>query len=81
MRDPADPAEALAALNVSCRTRTKGKLPGVLQVLTVYRYGSETYEVALTAGRDETVHAEPFDAVALFVGVFFGDDTPPPAGR
>jgi Uma2 family endonuclease len=52
-----------------------------LQVLTVYRYRSGTYEVALTAGREETVHAEPFEAVALSVGVFFGDDTPPPAGR
>jgi Uma2 family endonuclease len=45
-----------------------------LQVLTVYRYGNETYEVALTAGRDETVYAEPFDAVPLAVGVFFGDE-------
>lgn len=46
----------------------------VAQVLPVYRHGGKSYEVASTAGRDETVHAEPFDAVPLPVGVFFGDD-------
>jgi Uma2 family endonuclease len=44
------------------------------EVLTAYRFGSGTYEVALTAGRDETVRAEPFGEVDLRVGVFFGDD-------
>ena len=44
------------------------------QVLTVYRFGTETYEVALTAGRDETVRAEPCESVELAVGVFFGDE-------
>ena len=46
----------------------------VEQVLTVYRHSGSTYEVALTAGREETVHAEPFDAVALPVGILCGDD-------
>lgn len=37
------------------------------EVLTIYRFGTQTYEVALTAGRDETVHAEPFEAVPMSV--------------
>lgn len=44
------------------------------EVLTVYRHGGRAYEVALTAGRDETVHAEPFDAVPFPVAILFGED-------
>ena len=44
------------------------------QVLTVYRHGGSRYEVVLTATGDEVVNAEPFEAVSLPVGVFFGAD-------
>lgn len=44
------------------------------RVLTVDRHRGSTYEVALAATRGETVHAEPFDAVPLPVGLLFGDD-------
>ncbi|MDQ3030859.1 MAG: Uma2 family endonuclease [Myxococcota bacterium] len=47
------------------------------QVLTVYRHSGATYEVALTATRGETIHAEPFDAVPLPVAILFGDDPEP----
>jgi Uma2 family endonuclease len=43
------------------------------EVLTVYRHSGSAYEVALTAGGDETVHAEPFEAVALPLAVFWGN--------
>lgn len=44
------------------------------EVLTVLRHRGAAYEVALTAGRDDIVHAEPFDAVPFPVGILFGDD-------
>ena len=43
-------------------------------VLSVYRHAGARYELALTASRDEVVHAEPFEEVELPVGVFFGLD-------
>jgi hypothetical protein len=43
-------------------------------MLTVHRLEPHGYLVALTAATGETVHAEPFDAVELRVGVVFGDE-------
>lgn len=42
--------------------------------LLVYRFGPESYAVALTAGIDEVVRAEPFDAIEIDVGTLFGVD-------
>lgn len=44
------------------------------ETLTVYRWTSEGYLVALRAERDERVRAEPFDAIELQIGVLFGDE-------
>ena len=44
------------------------------ETLTVYRWGDAGYVTALVADRHELVHAEPFDAIPLRVGVLFGDD-------
>lgn len=45
------------------------------QVLTIYRFQSGVYQLALTATSGETVRAEPFEAVALEVGTLFGADS------
>ena len=42
------------------------------QTLTVYRYATEGYFVALTAGRGQKVRAEPFDEVELEIDLLFG---------
>jgi Uma2 family endonuclease len=42
--------------------------------LVVYRWTEAGYLAVLTAKRDETVRAEPFDAVEIRVGVLFGDE-------
>lgn len=44
------------------------------ETLTVHRHVAEGYVVALVAGRDEVVRAEPFGAVELKVGLLFGED-------
>lgn len=44
------------------------------ETLTVYRWTADGYLVALTAQREERVHAEPFSDVELAVGTLFGDD-------
>lgn len=44
------------------------------ELLTVQRWSADGYLVVLTAGKGETVRAEPFDAVELVVGELFGDD-------
>jgi Uma2 family endonuclease len=44
------------------------------EVLTIYRHRGELYEVALTAERDETIAAGPFDAVPFRVAILFGAD-------
>lgn len=44
------------------------------EVLVVQRWSTDGYLVVLTAGRGETVRAEPFDQVDLVVGQLFGDD-------
>ena len=44
--------------------------------LTVMRWSPEGYVTLLRAGREETVRAEPFEAVQVAVGTFFGDDPP-----
>lgn len=44
--------------------------------LTVMRSSADGYITLLRAERHETIHAEPFEAVALFVGSLFGDDVP-----
>ena len=41
------------------------------ETLTVYRWGIEGYVVALSAGREETVHAEPFEAIAVDIADLF----------
>ena len=40
--------------------------------LTVHRWTSEAYMDPLVAGRDETVQAEPFDAITLETNLLFG---------
>lgn len=42
--------------------------------LAVYRWAPEGYIEILVAERGEVVHAEPFDATPLQVGILFGDD-------
>jgi Uma2 family endonuclease len=42
------------------------------ETLTVHRHASEGYVVALVAGRDEVVRAEPFDAIEIPVALLFG---------
>ncbi len=42
--------------------------------LTVYRYTTDGYLVALRADRQERVHAEPFDGIRLHVAVLLGGD-------
>jgi Uma2 family endonuclease len=44
------------------------------KILTVYRLDGAGYAVALQAKHGETVHAPPFEAVPLRVGLLFGDD-------
>ncbi|WP_437735428.1 Uma2 family endonuclease [Sorangium sp. So ce1335] len=44
------------------------------EVLAVHRWMPDGYLNVLTAERGERVRAEPFDAIALSVGVLFGDD-------
>lgn len=46
------------------------------RVLLVYRWTAEGYLLARSAGVTETVHAEPFEAVGIFVGSLFGIDPP-----
>jgi Uma2 family endonuclease len=45
-----------------------------VETLTVYRWHPDGYLHVLGARRDERVRAEPFDAVQLQIGVFFGED-------
>ena len=54
---------------------------GVLQTrhrlvaaLSAYRWSADGYVEVLVTERGERVRAEPFDAIELSVGVFFGDD-------
>ncbi|MFO0590273.1 MAG: Uma2 family endonuclease [Polyangiaceae bacterium] len=44
------------------------------ETLTVYRWTREGYLYVLGACRGDRVRAEPFEAIDLQVGVFFGDD-------
>lgn len=44
------------------------------ETLTVHRWTAEGYLIALRAGREATVRAEPFDAIELRVGTLFGED-------
>lgn len=48
------------------------------ETLTVYRWGQDGYIELLVAERGERVRAEPFEAIALQVGVLFGDDEDDP---
>lgn len=49
-------------------------LDPVNETLSVLRWTPQGYSEVLSAQRGETVRAEPFDAVAIPLGVFFGDD-------
>ena len=42
------------------------------ETLTVYRWTSEGYVVALSAGRHDVIRAEPFEAREIEVGALFG---------
>jgi len=44
------------------------------ELLVVHRWEPAGYLTALTAGRGETVRAEPFDAIELPIGILFGDE-------
>ena len=44
------------------------------EVLVVQRWATDGYLVVLTAGKGETVRAEPFAETELVVGELFGDD-------
>jgi len=44
------------------------------KILVVHRHQPDGYLVALTAGADEIVRAEPFGEVELRVGILFGDE-------
>jgi Uma2 family endonuclease len=44
------------------------------ETLSVNRWTADGYVEVLGAERGERVHAEPFDAIEIAVGVFFGDD-------
>ena len=44
------------------------------ETLTVYRHEEAGYLLALASTTGETVHAEPFDEIAIVVGELFGRD-------
>lgn len=44
------------------------------ETILVYRWTADGYTDVLSAERTDRIRAEPFDAVELPVGVFFGDD-------
>jgi Uma2 family endonuclease len=44
------------------------------EMLAVYTWAPEGYIEIVAAERGEVIHAEPFDATPLQVGVLFGDD-------
>lgn len=46
----------------------------VTETLTVHRLTPDGYLIALRAGREATVRAEPFEAIELRVGTLFGDE-------
>lgn len=46
----------------------------IAETLTVYRWTSDGYLQVLSAERGERIRAEPFTAVELQIGIFFGDD-------
>jgi Uma2 family endonuclease len=49
-------------------------LDPVRETLSVLRWSPDGFIEILSAMRGETVRAEPFDAIEISVGVFFGDD-------
>lgn len=49
------------------------------ETLLVCRWASEGYLEVQAAERGERIRAEPFDAIELPIGVFFGDDEDVPA--
>jgi Uma2 family endonuclease len=46
----------------------------VEETLAVHRWHADGYVEILIADRTESVHAEPFEAIELRIGVLFGDD-------
>jgi len=44
------------------------------ETLTVHRWTADGYLIALRAARGSIVRAEPFDAIEIAVGSFFGDE-------
>ena len=51
------------------------------QTLTVHRWTPEGYLVVLKAERGERTRAEPFEAIELQVGIFFGDEDDAPSAE
>ncbi|NUQ74755.1 MAG: Uma2 family endonuclease [Polyangiaceae bacterium] len=49
-------------------------LDPVRETLSVLRWSPDGYIEVLSAMRGERVKAEPFDAIEISIGVFFGDD-------
>jgi Uma2 family endonuclease len=46
------------------------------QTLVIYKWQPDGYVLAVSAGRGDSVRAEPFEAAELRVGLLFGDDDP-----
>lgn len=44
------------------------------ETFTVHRWTADGYLIALRASRGMTVRAEPFDAIEIAVGSFFGEE-------
>jgi Uma2 family endonuclease len=53
-------------------------LDPVRETLSVLRWSPDGFIEVLSAMRGERVRAEPFDAIELSMGVFFGDDDDEP---
>lgn len=51
------------------------------ETLLVHRYLPDGYQNVLAAAKGETVRAEPFEAIELRVGLFFGQDPDDPESR
>jgi Uma2 family endonuclease len=59
-----------------CRVPYYWIIDPVEETLAVLRWGPDGYVEILTAQRGERVRAEPFEAVELALGVFFGEEDP-----
>jgi len=60
----------------SCQVPHYWLIDPAAETLSVYRWTPEGYLWVLSAGRGERVRAEPFTALEIPVGTFFGEDEP-----